>query len=311
MKIAHRIRLAVALGAFWLLSLATPARGGSIDYPATVSVATSLGTRTFDCPGAYSGEIAYGQQPGGAIQYDLSLTASTFRLDIHGRQPTGSQGSAAHVGAVVMTFVTYVPWRVGANAWAGYIGPVAMCDAGICKLVQGDDIDTGQVLIDLQASYRSDSFSSVVTIPPGTYTIMVRGCASKGACWMSEGISGGVLTGEMMAPDVDSDGVADAMDNCPAIYNPPQADCNNDGLGDACEIAAGSPDFNQDTIPDTCQCIADIVLADHQVNGADLGALLAQWGPATANTLSDLNRDGQVSGADLGILLNAWGPCPN
>jgi len=89
-----------------------------------------------------------------------------------------------------------------------------------------------------------------------------------------------------------------------------QADCNNDGIGDACEIATGAPDFNHDAIPDTCQCIADLFV-DHQVNGADLGALLAQWGPATANIVSDMNRDGRVDGADLGNLLASWGPCTN
>jgi formylglycine-generating enzyme required for sulfatase activity len=51
------------------------------------------------------------------------------------------------------------------------------------------------------------------------------------------------------------------------------------------------------------------LFVDRQVNGADLGALLSQWGPANSNTISDLNRDGQVNGADLGILLNAWGLC--
>jgi len=47
------------------------------------------------------------------------------------------------------------------------------------------------------------------------------------------------------------------------------------------------------------------------INGADLGILLSQWGPAPIGTVSDINRDGQVDGADLGFLLNAWGPCPN
>ena len=135
-------------------------------------------------------------------------------------------------------------------------------------------------------------------------------------------------------PDADGDGVVDAVDNCPAtpnsnqlntdgdtrgdacdncplIANSSQADCNNNSVGDACEIASGAPDFNQDTIPDTCQCIADLVLADHQVNGADLGALLSQWGLANPNTVSDMNRDGKVDGADLGHLLASWGPCPN
>ena len=111
--------------------------------------------------------------------------------------------------------------------------------------------------------------------------------------------------------NTDGDTRGDACDNCPLIANSSQADCNNNSVGDACEIASGAPDFNQDTIPDTCQCIADLVLADHQVNGADLGALLSQWGLANPNTVSDMNRDGKVDGADLGHLLASWGPCPN
>jgi hypothetical protein len=110
--------------------------------------------------------------------------------------------------------------------------------------------------------------------------------------------------------DTDGDGRPDATDNCPDIANWTQADCNNNGIGDVCEIASGNPDFNLDTIPDSCQCLADLFV-DGKVSGADLGVLLSQWGPAPAGTVSDINRDGQVSGADLGFLLNAWGPCSN
>jgi hypothetical protein len=106
--------------------------------------------------------------------------------------------------------------------------------------------------------------------------------------------------------DADGDGQADSFDNCPNVYNPNQADCDNNGIGDVCQN--GFDDVNLNSIPDYCECIADIVLADRQVNGADLGALLAQWGPAAANTASDLNRDGKVDGADLGYLLSNWGP---
>ena len=49
---------------------------------------------------------------------------------------------------------------------------------------------------------------------------------------------------------------------------------------------------------------------DQRVNGADLGVLLSQWGPATQTTVSDINGDGVVNGADLGILLSNWGACP-
>jgi hypothetical protein len=111
--------------------------------------------------------------------------------------------------------------------------------------------------------------------------------------------------------DTDGDGRPDSTDNCPTIANPTQADCNNNGVGDACELAAGAPDFNGDTIPDTCQCLADLFV-DRQVNGADLGALLAFWGPVNPGfPQADMNRDGKVDGADLGYLLNIWGPCTN
>jgi hypothetical protein len=35
-------------------------------------------------------------------------------------------------------------------------------------------------------------------------------------------------------PDSDGDGVVDAADNCPNVYNPGQEDANHDGIGDAC-----------------------------------------------------------------------------
>jgi formylglycine-generating enzyme required for sulfatase activity len=105
--------------------------------------------------------------------------------------------------------------------------------------------------------------------------------------------------------DTDGDGRPDSNDNCPTIANPTQADCNSDGIGDACEIAVGTPDVNHDAIPDTCQCIADL-LFDNQVNGADLGILLGQWGQMG---LADLDGSGVVNGADLGMMLGAWGQC--
>ena len=120
-----------------------------------------------------------------------------------------------------------------------------------------------------------------------------------------------VVRGFQVLPDTDSDAIPDTFDNCPTIANPTQADCNSNGVGDVCELAAGAPDFNLDTIPDTCQCLADLFV-DRQVNGADLGALLAFWGPVNpALPSADINRDGDVNGADLGYLLNAWGSCTN
>ena len=58
-------------------------------------------------------------------------------------------------------------------------------------------------------------------------------------------------------------------------------------------------------------CIADIN-QDGQVNGFDIGTLLAEWNntvPLGVFNKSDLNRDGIVNGEDLGLMLNAWGKC--
>jgi hypothetical protein len=43
------------------------------------------------------------------------------------------------------------------------------------------------------------------------------------------------------APDGDRDAVPDASDNCPAVYNPTQADADGDGTGDACETPDNRP----------------------------------------------------------------------
>jgi len=60
------------------------------------------------------------------------------------------------------------------------------------------------------------------------------------ACWWCN------VGREPTADDQDADGVADASDNCPALYNPGQEDRDGDGIGDECDesdvlISASSP----------------------------------------------------------------------
>jgi len=56
-------------------------------------------------------------------------------------------------------------------------------------------------------------------------------------------------------------------------------------------------------------CCPTDLTHDGQVNGADLGAVLAFWGPNPAYQEADINADGRVDGTDLGALLASWGVC--
>jgi hypothetical protein len=88
-------------------------------------------------------------------------------------------------------------------------------------------------------------------------------------------------------------------------------DCNANLIADAVEIANGSvADINSDEVPDTCQCLSDVI-PNGLVDGADLSALLSVWG--TSGGLyprADCNSDGLVDAQDLAIVLSGWGACP-
>ncbi|MDA0660638.1 MAG: PEP-CTERM sorting domain-containing protein [Planctomycetota bacterium] len=48
------------------------------------------------------------------------------------------------------------------------------------------------------------------------------------------------------------------------------------------------------------------VNGDGGVDGADLGILFNNWGPATANTPGNFDGSGEVDGADIAFVYNNW-----
>jgi hypothetical protein len=92
-------------------------------------------------------------------------------------------------------------------------------------------------------------------------------------------------------------------------------DCNNDSIVDYGQILTGQlADSNTNGVPDICeqpQCQDADITKNQIIDGADLGAMLAFWGPVNpVLPQADINRDGDVNGADLSLLLSFWGPCP-
>jgi len=113
-------------------------------------------------------------------------------------------------------------------------------------------------------------------------------------------------TRPLSCKDLDGDGAC-WHDNC-SLYNPDQADCNANGIGDVCDLAYGiSDDWNEDGIPDECQSLADID-DDGEVTVLDLLLVIWHWGQVgDPGMLGDVTWDGAVNTNDVLEVVSAWG----
>jgi hypothetical protein len=103
--------------------------------------------------------------------------------------------------------------------------------------------------------------------------------------------------------DLDGDGIADALDNCPVVYNPDQLDADSDGVGNVCDNcpATHNPDQNNsdlDAFGDVCD-----VCPESAGNDADMDLYCAgtTYHPPKigANDCNDLNASIHPDAAEL------------
>jgi hypothetical protein len=85
-------------------------------------------------------------------------------------------------------------------------------------------------------------------------------------------------------------------------------DCNENGIFDGTEINDGiATDFNQNNIPDDCECLADVD-ENNVVDILDLLLVISRW--EQPGPLGDIDFSGTVDISDLLYLINNWGECP-
>jgi len=200
--------------------------------------------------------------------------------------------------------------------------PECLWDHPVCEnLGDGVDMIEGDYNVQVQQVTSDDELvaSHVQFRTNGSAVHIVY----ESGCCVSDGIRPGRTGGRAILnafelkslgpPPVDSDddGIIDGEDNCPDVPNPDQADCNCNGLGDACDDAPCGPAG--------CVCPGDLN-ADDQIDLDDLqevaGILLDAGSPFIMTVeeghCADLNEDGQVDLDDLqavaGILLDAGSP---
>jgi hypothetical protein len=102
------------------------------------------------------------------------------------------------------------------------------------------------------AAENCDGVSNVC--PPDLPAPNGTPCVDGSAC-TTDTCQAGMCVGTLV--DTDGDGHSDGCDNCPAIFNPGQADGDGDGTGDPCDICPVTPDPTQsdqdgDGIGDEC-----------------------------------------------------------
>ena len=150
--------------------------------------------------------------------------------------------------------------------------------------------------------------SFTVSLCPGDHQVEYRNTVSE------PGDSGWFVaetevayTGDYVLCDADGDCVNDADDNCPTVANPGQADCDGDGLGDACD-----PDDDNDGILDGNDSYACSVTVNAvSVGDCDPNVLNVQVGGGA--TMMDLillcaataNNHGDFVSC-VSALTNAW-----
>jgi hypothetical protein len=106
--------------------------------------------------------------------------------------------------------------------------------------------------------------------------------------------------------DIDGDGVFDDVDNCPQIPNPNQADCNNNGIGDACDDPDQDCDGVYDGV-DNCLSVFNPFQIDQNQNGiGDACEVFPKTGINTTNPKTELhlsNGSLYIDNPEKGIVL--------
>lgn len=119
-----------------------------------------------------------------------------------------------------------------------------------------------------------------------------------------------------VSDDGDADDVLDALDNCPATFNPEQDDADADGVGDACDNCAavanaGQENNDGDALGNACDADDD---NDGVADGADNCLYVANASQLNTDADifgnacdADLNHNGAVNAQDLAIFRLAFG----
>jgi hypothetical protein len=292
----------VVVGAPYEDSNATGVGGNQVDNHATDSGAVYVFARS----GATWSQQAYlkASNTGADDNFGLAVAVSgdtvvvgAWQEDSNATGVDGDQAddSANYSGAAYVFVRSGVTWSQQAYLKASNTGEGDRFGQSVA--VSGDTVVIGAYFEDSNATGVNGNQEDNSTPDAGAAYVFVR----SGATWTQQAYLKASNTGPG-----DGFGRSVAVSGDTVVVGANYEASAATGVN-ANQLDTGAPQSGSAYIVELCP--ADLN-ADHQVDGADLGILLAFWGPVTVFPAADITGDGIVDGADLGARLAAWGPCP-
>ena len=194
-------------------------------------------------------------------------------------------------------------------------GEVVCWGAGLVNTGANNNWGQSMVPSDVKNVVEISGGGKHTVVRLGNGLIRSWGYNTSGQCnspadYRAQNISAGFefTVGMFDQSDLDSDGVIGYLDNCPAIANANQTDCDADGYGDICAIASSLvTDLDSNGVPDPCQYAYGDLDLDGEVGSGDVGLILLSIGES-GDLIEDINKDNVVDSADVGLALLNYGP---
>ena len=226
----------------------------------------------------------------------MAGAAHTYLLAVTNLGPDGATGVV--VRDVLPTNVTFISATAPGGA-CGATGQVVTCPMGF---VAAGSVVTASIDVLVHTNfYVAGGFTNKLT---NTATV---------ACWTPETNLANNAATLVEGPDLDGDGVEEALDNCPGTPNPSQLDSDGDGHGDACDNCPFTANPNQvdtdgDLLGDACDnCPTNALNPSPDTDGDGRGDICDSCPTNPNPSQVDTDMDGVPDACDsCPTVTNSW-----